>query len=463
MTIVELHPPAPHGAVARAVLGRLAWGLLLLPPVVFAWRESHFQYDAYLPGQSGPIVGSAMFLLATMAVVMVASIAWFRPYPTALVVMFASFAALTIFHAVLNQLLTGDGKLFVALEAVFFALLMLPIISDKGLLRRFLKVNFLLGVTLIALNMVTVLHWLGVVSLPYQQVPRIGSEAGLFDLDPLHFGLFGLTENLNYPSHPFEMPRLQGFSLEPIHWAYFVFLTLASGIFLLSMEKGRHTRLVPWLLFALIVVHIFFVYSSVAFLAFIAWCIVLVFFGLLRRYRAENRREAMWGLVTVVLTPGLLVPFVMVRLPQVAVYLVAEDVMNKGSNWESKIGFLSMGSALYTRFLPAFGEIPAAGHNLLLSTYLQFGYFLTIPLLVFLLLFFRRTFEGTPFPVLAGSAVTVIAHSMVVPPQLFYPAGAMWIMMAVGVAYHFRTLPAPPAVAQRDSIPAATTPLRGAW
>lgn len=463
MTAVELQPPAPYGAVARAVLARLAWWLLLLPPVAFAWRESHFQFDAYLPGQSGPIVGSATLLLAMMAVVMVASLAWFRPYPRALVVMFASFAGLTIFHASLNQLLTGDGKLFVAIEAVFFALLMLPIISDRRLLYRFLKVNFLLGVVLIALNTVTVLHWLDVVSLPFQQVPRIGSEAGLFDLDPLHFGLFGLTENYSYPGHPFAMPRLQGFSLEPIHWAYFVFLTLACGVFLLSMEKGRRTRLVPWLLFALIAVHLFFVYSSVAFLAFIEWCLVLVFFRVLRRYRAGNRREAMWGLVTVVLTPGLLVPFVMVRLPQVAVYLVAEDVMNKGSNWDSKIGFLSMGSALYTRFLPTAGEIPSAGHNLLLSTYLQFGYFLAIPLLVYLFLFLRRTFAGTPFPVLAGSALTVIAHTMVVPPQLFYPAGAMWIMMAIGVAYHCRTLPAPPASVQRDAIPAASPQLRGAW
>jgi hypothetical protein len=82
---------------------------------------------------------------------------------------------------------------------------------------------------------------------------------------------------------------------------------------------------------------------------------------------------------------------------------------------------------------------------------------------VFLLLFFRRTFEGTPFPVLAGSALTIIGHTMVVPPQLFYPAGAMWIMMALGVAYHYRPQPASPAVSRGDPISTAASTLRGAW
>lgn len=462
MTTVEFRA-TPYGPVARAALARLGWWLLLLPPVAFAWHESHFQYDVYLPGQWAPIVSSGMLLLAAMSVTMVASLTWFRPYPKALVGMLAAYALLTLFHAGLNEVLTGDGKLFLAVEAVLFALLMLPIISDAGLLRRFMKVNFLLGIALIGLNMVTVLHWLGVVSLPFHQVPRIGSEEGLFDLDPLHFGLFGLTENYNYPGHPLDMPRLQGFSLEPIHWAYFVLLTISAGTFGLAMERGRRARLWPWLVLALIVAHLFFVYSSVAFLAFIAWSLVLMLFALLRRHRVGSRREAVIALAAVVLTPGFLVPFVIARIPQVAIYLVAEDVMNKGSNWDSKIGFLTMGNALYTRFLPTVGEIPSAGHNLILSTYLQFGYFLAIPLLVFLLLFFRRTFDGAPLLVLAGSALAVIAHTMVVPPQLFYPAGAMWLMMAVGVAYHSRRTGAPPHHVARDAARAPTATVRGAW
>ena len=438
MTTIEFDQPAPYGRVARAVLARVGWWLLLLPPIVFAWHESHFQYDAYLPGHSGPMVGSLMLLVALMSVAIVGSVSWFGDYPKLLVRMVAGYALLAMLHALLTEVLSGYGKLFLAFQAVLFAALMLPIISDKRVLLRFVRVNFVLGITLIALNMVTALHWLNIFSLPYQQVPRIGGEAGLFELDPLSFGMFGLTENYVYPGHPFEMARLQGFSLEPIHWAYFVFLTLSCGLWLLPTITAPRKRAVFSLLFALILLHIFFVYSSAAFIALMAWIIALIFFRLVRRYPALRKRESFYGFVTVVLIPGLLVPFVIARIPAVAFYLVAEDVLNKGSNWESKLGFLSMGSALYTRFLPTFGTIPSAGHNLVLSTYLQFGYFLSIPLFVYLFLFVKRTFVGMPFPILAGSALTIIAHSLVVPPGLFYPAGSMWIMMAVGVAYHCR-------------------------
>jgi hypothetical protein len=245
------------------------------------------------------------------------------------------------------------------------------------------------------------------------------------------------------------MPRLQGFSLEPISWAYFVFLTLASGVWLLPTITSPRKRLMLALLFALILFHLFFVYSSVAFIAVTAWILVLAFFQLVRRRGVLTNREALLGFVTVVLTPGLIVPFILARIPSVAMYLVAEDVLNKGSNWDSKIGFLTMGSALYRQFLPNFGAIPSAGHNLILSTYLQFGYFLSIPLLVYLFLFVKRTFVGMPFPVLAGSALTIIAHTTVLPPVLFYPSGSMWLMMALGVAYHSRKQPGSSAAKAR--------------
>jgi hypothetical protein len=439
MTSVQFDRPAPYGRAARAVLARAGWWLVLLPPIVYAWRESNFQYSVYLPGQSGPFVSSLMLLMAITSVVMVGSVSWFADYPRPLVRMLGGYSVLALGHAILNQVLTGDGKLFLAVEAVLFALLMLPIISDKRVLLRFVRLNFILGIVLIALNMVTVLHWLNIITLPYHQVPRIGGEPGLFELDPFSFGVFGLTENIPYPSHPLGIARLQGFSLEPINWSYFVLLTLACGVWLLPTITSRRKRVWMALFFALIAIHIFFVYSSVSFIAITAWILVLVVLSLVRRHPAFKRREALYGFLTVVLTPGLLIPFLIARIPDVAIYLVVEDVLNKRTNWESKIGFLNMGNTLYTQFLPTFGVTPSAGHNLILSTYLQFGYFLSIPLLVFLFLFVKRTFVGKPFPVLAGSALAIVAHTLVIPPGLFYPAGSMWVLMAIGLAYHSRT------------------------
>jgi hypothetical protein len=416
------------------MLAGAAWWLLLLPLMVHAWYRSHFQYDVYLPGAAATITPNVLILLAIVSAAMIASFTWFKPYAPTLVWFAIGYTVLALFHGLFKQALGTDGNLQMVFESVVVAFLMLPIISDRNVLHRFLKLNFTFGIALIALNMVTVLHWLQVLSLPNRYVTRYASE-DIYATDPLHFGLFGLTENFPYPGHPFGIPRLQGFSFEPIHWAYFVLLTLSSGLFVLALERrpGRTGGFAA--AFALIAVHLFFVYSSAALFAFVVWLGVLALFALLRR-TMNTRRESRYAFLALVITPGFIVPFIVARIPSIAVFLIAEDVLNKGSNWESKVGFLGMGSALYTRFFPMTGEIPAAGHNLVLSTYLQFGYFLTVPLLLFLAVFLKRTFHGTTFPVLAAGSLAVLAHSLLVPPLIFYPTGAMWLMMAAGVVHH---------------------------
>ena len=436
MTSIEYEAIGAYRGWVRDLIARAGWLLLLLPSLVFAWRESHFQYDIYLPGQAASITATVMLLLAVVTSAMMASLTWFRPYARTLVGFAAGYAAVTLLTASLNQALAGDGKLSLALQSVVFAFLMLPIISDREILLRFLKLNFALGIALVALNMVTVLHWLGFISLPNHHVARVGGE-DVYAVDPLHFGLFGLTESYLYPGHPFNMPRLQGFSLEPIHWAYFVLLTLSSGLFVVAMTRRARITAGFALAFALIAAQVFFIFSAAAMLAVAAWLGVLALFAYLRRTGA-TRHESRNAFLAVVLAPGLIVPFLLARVPNISTYLVAEDILNKGANWESKIGFLSMGNALYTRFLPSVGEIPAAGHNLVLGTYLRLGYFLMIPLLMLLAVVLRRTFSGTVFPLLASGALAIMAHLLLVPPQLFYPSGAMWLMMAVGVAYHTR-------------------------
>lgn len=439
MTSIEYAAVSTYRRWVRDLLARMGWWLLLLPPVVFVWRTSHFQYDIYLPGAAASITATVMLLLAVVTVAMIASLTWFKPYARPLAGFAAGYAALVLFHSALNQALTGDGKPMLALQSAVFSFLMLPIISDRDVLLRFLRLNFALGLTLVALNTVTVLHWLGFLSLPHHHVRRVGGE-DLYAVDPFHFGLFGLTESYAYPGHPVEMPRLQGFSLEPIHWAYFVFLTLSSGLFVFAMSQRRRVTVGFALAFALVAAHLFFVFSAAAMIATAAWLAVLALFAYLRRGGA-HRRATRTAFLAVVLAPGFLMPFVLARIPSVSAYLVAEDVLNKGTNWDSKIGFLSMGNALYTRFLPTAGDIPAAGHNLVLSTYLQFGYFLTIPLLVLLAVFLRRMVKGTAFAILAAGTLAVLSHLLVVPTQLFYPSGAMWLMMGIGVAYHARQIP----------------------
>lgn len=427
---------ANHDQSLLRLLGEFAWWMFLLPLVLFSWRLSHFQYDIYLPGSWPDIVATVALIAALVTVIMLGSTTWFRGYPKPIVQLTGAYIIVAALQASLDQFLGGDAKLMVFFQAVIVALLMIPIISDERALYRLIRLNFVLGTILIALNTVPVLHWLGIISLPYTQVPRVGGEEGLFQLDPLHFGIFGLTENLIAVGQPLNVARLQGFSLEPIHWAYFVYLALSCGCLLYARSDSRHRNLSYGTVFALIIIHLYFVFSAVALIVGIIWIGLLCVIALRRRLLKSVIHEARFSTWALVLTPGLLIPFILSRIPNIDTYIVAENVLNKGSNWASKIGFLSLGLSLFTRFLPAAGEIPSAGQNLLLSTYLRNGYFLTIPLMGFLYRFVKSTIAGRRMSLIAGAALAVVSHTIGVPPQIFYPAGAMWLLMVVGAAFH---------------------------
>jgi hypothetical protein len=422
------------GLAAQETVRTLVLSMLLLLPVLFIWHESAFQYDLYVR----PEYGFAVYRLSLLSVVLLALAAASGKFPKPLVQVVLGYALMSALYAVLDRFTVNEIDPMYFIKGTAVAFLMLPIISDRKLLHVFIRVNFLLGFALIALNTVPVLHWLDVASLPYERVARVPPPPpSPYDLDPFHFGIFGLTENYVYPGHPLEAARLQGFSFEPIHWGYFVFLTISSALFCVALRASTRVRPADRVVASLIAIHLFFVYSTTIFIAALAWLGALAIVYVRRRRRGCNpRREAVYGLVLVVLIPGLLIPFVLVQFPNIGLLLVAEDILNKGTNWEGKIGYLSLGSSLYTRFVPSLGPMPSASHNLVLSVYIQYGYLLTLPLIAFFAMLIRRAFGGRSFTLMAGTALAILAHVLVVPPQFFYASGAMWVLMAAGVAYH---------------------------
>jgi hypothetical protein len=438
-------------AAMSDLAGRLALSVPMLLIVLFAWHQSHFQYDIYVEGQGGLVV----YRLSVAATLMLAVFASVGSYPRPLVQMAFSYILVVLVYGVMADVVSEGGKLRYYIEAIVFALMMLPIVSSARLLRIFIAVNLMLATVLIALNTVTALHWLEMITLPYEQVARFGGEEGLFHLDPLHFGVFGLTENLPALANPYGTARLQGYSFEPLHWAYFVFLAFSCLLFLSADRKTMLQMTVTALLAALFLVHLFFVFSTTAFIAAAIATGFLVLLLAVRRMRLLARHESLVAFVVLVIVPGFLIPFVLVLIPEIGLVLVADDILNKGSNWDDKIDFLSLGTDLYFRFLPSFEDSRSASHNLVLSTYISFGYFLVLPLLWFLWMFIKRSLAGRPFVLVAGTALAIVAHVLVVPPQFFYASGAMWILMAAGVAYHYTP--------QRVRQPAAAPRRRLTW
>ena len=68
----------------------LAWSIVLLPLVVFAWHESNFQYDVYMPADYGGIFNS----LSIAAVVILGAVSWSKGYPRTFVRVAVGYIAL---------------------------------------------------------------------------------------------------------------------------------------------------------------------------------------------------------------------------------------------------------------------------------------------------------------------------------------------------------------------------------
>lgn len=421
-------------AVVSANSTKLAWVVFLLV-VIFAWHESHFQYDRYLPDGYGLLIHR----LSVVSFLLVLSFSWVRGYPKFLVTMVFGYIALVVFYGFLNELVFDEGKFIYILQAIGFSLMMLPIISNRRRLYTLIRVSFLFGMVLVVLTSVPVLHWLNILSLPNKEVLRWGGEEGLYEFPPLFFGLFGLTESFPYPNHPFGAARLQGFSFEPIHWAYFVFLTLANGLFLVADRNTSRINRGYLLAFSLIGVHLFFVYSVTAFATAMIWLCILMFVFFVRKCRRLTyRTEATSGMLLAVIIPGLLIPFMLALIPQITFFLEAGNILSKGGNWQDKISFVSLGASLYARILPDFSPVLGTSHNLVLSTYVQYGYIFLLPLLVYLWMLIKTAFAGKPFAMLAATTLIILTHTFVVPGEFFWASGSLTILTAVGVAFHAR-------------------------
>ena len=100
---------------------------------------------------------------------------------------------------------------------------------------RFWLVISITGLVLISLNFVSLLYWFYDADILIGQVERY-TDFDRTDLDPFYFGLFGLTESYATNAFGISFGRLQGWSVEPQHWGYFVFLILSALLALRGMR-----------------------------------------------------------------------------------------------------------------------------------------------------------------------------------------------------------------------------------
>ena len=426
-------PPTQFVGVGRRYSRRIVVPLAVLA-VFFAVQQTGFGILDYVPlavtRASQVLLIGATLLLAFLGATQFAHL----PLYHRRVVL--AFIALNTFYGLGSALFGGVRPIF-HLESAILACACVPVIRDSRVWIAILRGFFWAGVVLVALNTVPLLHWAGWVSLPNQFVRRlIDTGVDLSSYDPLSFGIFGRTENQVVVGRFFA--RLQGWALEPLHWGYFVILTLAAGLILRSLDASRwHSRRYAWA-FLLLVSHTFFIGSSSVSLTLFGWMACVAALAVMRGVPWLTRGSGPVVFFTAVIGTGFVIPFALAMIPEIDWWLETEDITGEGSNWRDKIRFLALGPALFTRFVPTFAAEPLTSHNLILEMYLRYGYILVLPLLVFLYWVIRNGISGRPLGFASAILLIVLCHLLLVPTAMFYPAGTLFVIFGLTAAYYQR-------------------------
>jgi len=408
--------------------------LFAMLTVLFALQQTGLALLDYLPDAVTRILQSAL-VGATIAMASL-GIANFARLPKSQSRILVMFIALNLFYGVASALFGGVRLLF-HFESVVVPLALAPMISDPRIWRAMLRGMFWGGMTLIVLNMVTLLHWAGILHLNPVFIPRLVDVGrDISSLDAYSFGIFGRTENFEVTGQFFG--RLHGWALEPLHWGYFATMTLACGMLLYALSHSARERLLYLCAFAIIAVHWYFIHSASVFLTLTAWLVAVAMLGFVRLWRRLRKRETFISFVGVILGIGFAVPFALSFIPEIETLLYSEQVTGKGSNWSMKIGFLGLGSDLFTRFLPLYDPDLETSHNLVLEMYLHYGYFLIVPLLYFFYAYLRRTVNDTPMMLSAAALLVLVCHLMLVPNAMFYPGGVLLLGLVMITAEYRR-------------------------
>lgn len=427
----------------------IVW-LLIACATFYAWETSNFQVLQSVHDGGPWLVRNAVELGLPVAVALLALLAFEQHSRKA-----SPLGALTRGYLWLGAFTLAVTLVWGALvpaRAIFqglvFAFIMDMVLQERRRLVRFLWGNAAVGVACVVLNTVPVLHFSGVITLPTTYIERLGGGWEATGVKILSFGVFGRSEWDAYPLKGVWFNRLHGWSFEPIHWAYFVLWTAVCCLLLLSHTRGKTARRLLWAALAFIVGHLYFVYSAAAFVV-VALSALLVLWHRLASVISPGLSRATIYLA-VVIGGGLAGPMLLAMTPSFTQMITEEKVLSKGDNWESKVAFVRLGpQVIMTRVVPDPAMAEGAGHNLVLSTYLAFGMFGVIPLLVFEWRLLKFMLRSPVRSVQVAGLLSLVAINHQVPWMLYYPLGAIWAV-TLGHAAHF-------AAVQQAPVPLEVT------
>lgn len=339
------------------------------------------------------------------------------------------YIGLLLLYAFLEFVLGNGSQLLKGvLKTSVVTLLMLRIIATQKSLNRLIVLNFLFGFIAVLLNTIPVFDFLGFVNLHGVPISRVGGELLCPNLDPISYGIFGLTENHVDAGNYF--PRLQGWSSEPQNWAYLVFYVVGFGVLL--AKKTRY-KIVIFLLILASCIHLFFVGSTAAYLSFMSVLAGILLIVCLDRSKLLKLNHWVF-LFVFILIPGLIIPFCLGAIPFFELFFLRLNLMGEGLNWIQKLSFLDYGVGLYFRSIPVSNAAFHSTHNFVLNTYLDFGYVFLVPLIFSLYRFSRCVVFAQSETLLLASIFWLVSNTLLNSRGFFLPISGVFLMILIGSA-----------------------------
>lgn len=383
--------------------------------ILYCWQQSHFQFEEYWAETAKQ--GIRLCMMGALGVMFLSGL---KHRVQGVAMAYAlTFAMVSIFYSIFNNIIFGEG-LLPSIKGLMVLVAMFPLLSNGKKLEQFLRVNFYLGFLLVALNTVVLLHFFHVMQLPFERIPRVGGGLGRPDLDPVSFNLFGRTEA--FPAGRTGVPRLQGWSSEPLHWAFFVYWTLTCWVLTFPVKGVGKKYYVAAL--CVIALHLYFMQSATAFIVgFVILGVAALFFLLRNRLSEKGLSWAIYFIL--ILVPGILTPILIASLDSITHLIYNETVFAKAANWTNKLDFSGIGLGIFTRFAPLSDNEYSASHDLVLGTYLKMGWLMLLPLLALLYMEIRCAVRTTSRRVFVASIIVVVELTLGMEGIFFSPGGMM--------------------------------------
>jgi hypothetical protein len=321
-----------------------------------------------------------------------------------------------------------DPQFFVKGIAVSISLYWL--FHDIRLLILFTRVVFYIILTLCIFNSFTLAHYFNIVDLPFQAVPRIGGNPSEHHLDPYSFGIFGKTENHVSESSVFNLPRLQGFGSEPLHWGYVVLMGILCGLAIKHLRvPPKRTRLEA-IGITFLALYGLLLQSSTMYISMT--CIILIW--MVSGWLA-NRGSPLFLFFTVIL-PSLIIPLILINYPELPWIIFGAGMpLDESTNLKDKIDYTALTGTEVFIFMPNLENEFQASHNLILYWYLAGGVFFLMTFLYFFCLLMacpaRHTNTGQHAQSFRLLSIFIFMHLLHAPSLFFYPSGAATLILTM--------------------------------